>query len=132
MALRRSRLPTILNSQTRNFALRALVATAGNCDERKHGGQQVSEGRGVSELRRNPGINCSRCEKHQSEVPQRMQQQNGQQDRPWLPFAELREHVKPCRYPKHQRAEEKIDRKDVHLCPPAAFASDLYCGAVPV
>ena len=37
---------------------------------RELGGQRVAEGSGVSALRRDPGINCPRCEKHQSEMPE--------------------------------------------------------------
>ena len=53
-------------------------------------------------------------QEHEPEVAERVQKQNRKKDCPWCQFMEPREHIDSRGYPEHQRAEQKIDGKDVH------------------
>ena len=61
-------------------ALRARVATAGIAIKRQHGGEKISQRRRIGELRRDARIDRAGREEHQAEMPERVQQQDRQQD----------------------------------------------------
>src|SRR5262249_32638906 len=56
----------------------------------------------------------ARSEEHQAEVPQRMQQEDRQHDRTRLEPGKHRDEIKLRRDRKDDRAEQEIDREDVH------------------
>src|SRR5262249_39192681 len=87
----------------------------GNCDERQRGGNEVAEGRRICESLGDAGKNGARSEEHQAEVAQGMQQENWQHDGPRLEPGKDREEIKLRRDRKNDRAEQQIEREDVHL-----------------
>src|SRR5262249_24056724 len=68
-------------------------------DQGQHGGQQVTERRGIGELRWNTGKNASRRQEHQAEVAQRMQQKNRQQHGLRIETIKSRQQIELRRHP---------------------------------
>ena len=56
-----------------------------------------------------------------AKVPEGVQQKDRQQDGPRLELVKPRDEIEPGGDPEHQRAEQQIDRQDVHaFCPTAS------------
>ena len=58
-------------------------------NKRQHGCQEISESRRIGKLWRDAGIDRTWREEHQTEMPQRMQQKDRQQNSPRLVLVEL-------------------------------------------
>src|SRR5262249_36554631 len=83
----------------------------------KHCGQQIAECRRISELPRQTWIGSSGGQEHESQMPERMQQENRQEYRSSRQFVESWKNVQSCDNPKRESTEYKVYREDVHESP---------------